>query len=214
MLGYSDAKRAFASAVDRWLGVTTGRESVVESSVEVPEGESPKNYLTYDPSYYMNLLWAVRRFGGPDDVLLDLGCGAGRAVCFAARVRRMRRCVGVEYHRPLAELAERNAKASRRAKSTPVEIHCADATTWPVPDDVTLVYMYNPFVDEVFEAAIERLIESIDRAPRRVKLMYTYPTQRDRLLATGRARSIGALKGRRSDPDKAASLTTEVFELS
>ena len=58
------------------------------------------------------------------------------------------------------------------------------------PDDVTVVYMFNPVIGETFTVAMERLLESVDRVPRRVRLLYNLPFEHNWLMGTGRFRAV------------------------
>jgi len=59
---------------------------------------------------------------------------------------------------------------------------------YQIPDDVTVVYMYNPFRGSTFDAVIAKLITSVEQRPRTVRLIYLNPKEHDRLMATGRFR--------------------------
>ncbi len=119
---------------------------------------------------------ALRYLGVSDrDTFLDFGCGKGRAVHQAARWP-FRRVIGVEISPALAEAA-RTALAARRHqhRCRDVEIVVADATTYRVPDDLTVGYFYHPFGSDTFDVVVERIVESLDRNPRRVRLIYVVP---------------------------------------
>jgi hypothetical protein len=66
----------------------------------------------------------------------------------------------------------------------------ADAAAWPFPDEATVVYMYSPFTGPIFAAAVDRLLESIERRPRRVRFVYTNPAEHNHLIETGRFRPV------------------------
>ena len=68
----------------------------------------------------------------------------------------------------------------------------ADVAEFRVPDDVTIGYLFYPFVNETLDAAIRGIIESIDRHPRRVRLIYVWPppTALSMILATKRFRLL------------------------
>jgi hypothetical protein len=68
----------------------------------------------------------------------------------------------------------------------------ADAASYPVGDDVTVVHMFNPFSGPVLTAAIDRVLESIDRSPRTVRLVYSNPREDGHasILGSGRARLV------------------------
>jgi SAM-dependent methyltransferase len=125
------------------------------------------------------------------DVLLDLGCGAGRVLLEAGHTHPFRRLVGVEVAPELAatarELLQRNADV---LGGRPWEIVTADVTDYEVPDDVTVVYLFDPFTGPVFDAAVGALLASVDRRPRRVRVVYLVPTELARLEATQRVVAV------------------------
>ena len=114
------------------------------------------------------------------DVFVDLGCGKGR-VLIQASAYPFARIIGDELDPDLAAVARRNVtnRASR------IAIESADVTTWTVPDDVTHVYLYNPFHGAVMDAALRRLRESLERSPRELRIGYFNPVDRDRLIHFG-----------------------------
>jgi predicted RNA methylase len=115
-----------------------------------------------------------------DDVFVDLGCGKGRVLIQAAAYP-FARIIGVELDPDLAALARRNV--TNRASH--IAIESADVTTWAVPDDVTHVYLYNPFHGAVMDAALRRLRESLERSPRELHIGYFNPVDCDRLIHFG-----------------------------
>jgi predicted RNA methylase len=114
------------------------------------------------------------------DVFVDLGCGKGRVLIQAAAYP-FARIIGVELDPDLAAVARRNV--TNRASH--VAIESADVATWAVPDDVTHVYLYNPFHGAVMDAALRRLRESLERSPRELHIGYFNPVDRDRLIHFG-----------------------------
>jgi hypothetical protein len=72
----------------------------------------------------------------------------------------------------------------------------ADALRWPIPPDLTIAYFYAPFIGEVFENVIERLVASVDEHPRRVRVLYVSPRDEHVLMRTGRFRRIYEMKTR------------------
>lgn len=121
----------------------------------------------------------------PDDVFLELGAGKGRVVLEAAQ-RPFRRVIGVEIAESLSRQARRNVRqAASRLACKSVEIVHADAASFTIPDDVTIIYLYNPFEGETFRTAIGNVLASIRRRPRRLRLIYCYPTMHDALVQRG-----------------------------
>jgi SAM-dependent methyltransferase len=175
-----------AKVVDRALGVETAEMvQLAEVGLDAPDR------VHYQPAGWLDLPRILRRDEvTADDVFLDLGCGKGRAVLMAARYP-FRRVIGVELSERLLAVAQANVAASRaRRRCGEVELHRADAVDYRIPDDVTVVYMFNPFGGAIFDAAIGHLIESVDRRPRTVRLIYRNAVHHDRLLSTGRVELV------------------------
>ncbi len=183
--GYLWARRAASVAFfDRPLGLDTSHEVSLATL-----GLQDEERVDYEPSGWLGVRRALRRLPtSDDDVFLDLGSGKGRVVLMAAQ-HPFRRVIGVELAPELHAVAGRNLAACRsRLRCQDVELVNADVTEFEIPDDVTVVYMCNPFGGTVFDAAVRAIIASRDRAPRPLRLIYQVPTEHRRLLATGRFR--------------------------
>ena len=123
---------------------------------------------------------------GPDDVLLDYGCGRGRVAIWAASQFPLRRVVGIDRDEGLTATARANLERWRGPRRcTDVTFTCADAGGFEVPDDVTVVYLFNPFMGDVFRRAVARLGESLVRAPRTLRIVYFYPIMHEVLIDAG-----------------------------
>lgn len=145
----------------------------------------------YQGSAWLPTLRALKRLGAQDtDVVADLGAGKGLGVLLASELP-VKRVIGVELADALAAVARRNvARNASRRRCEAVGIVTGDVLEWPVPDDLTVAYMYCPFLGDVFVGAMARLIDSYDRHPRRLRIVYNYPWEHNRLLATGRVRVV------------------------
>ena len=163
-----------------------------------PEHDHPGR-VGYVPSPWVVLPRALHCIGvSDDDVFVDFGCGKGRVVHQAAR-RPFRRVVGVEISPVLAEAARTGLAARRHQhRCRDVEIVVADVTAFRVPDDLTIGYFYYPFTGQTFESVLRSIIESIDRNPRRVRLIYLGLSEEPRsaILATGRFRLLKEQRSR------------------
>src|SRR5579885_1816483 len=100
--------RAADRLVDAAYGVNTGRERGYDAVAA--EGTRHRDPETNMPSYYLRLL-ALRRVLRParDDILVDLGCGAGRALFVFAR-GHARLVRGVDFHGEACRLASENVR--------------------------------------------------------------------------------------------------------
>jgi SAM-dependent methyltransferase len=108
---------------------------------------------------------------------VDFGCGKGRAVLLAGE-HPFRAVVGVEFSPELVEVARRNLRNCRGFAHVccNMEVVCMDAARYEIPAGPLVLYFYNPFMEEVMQAVIERLRESLARDPRPVVVIYATPT--------------------------------------
>lgn len=145
--------------------------------------------VTYQPSGWRFLSRVLhKRDIGRDEVFVDFGSGKGRVLYRAARYP-FKRVVGVEISAALSSIARSNLEQNRRRLRCPeVEIVTTDVADFEIPDDMTVGYFYHPFAGDTFRRVIDRIVESIDRAPRRVRLIYACPAMEDYVLATERFR--------------------------
>ena len=88
------------------------------------------------------------------DVFLDLGSGMGRMVLEAARYP-FHRVIGVELVTEMHQFAEQNLRSYRgRLRCRDVLLVNSDVEHDEIPDDVTVVYMFNPFRGSIFGTAL------------------------------------------------------------
>jgi SAM-dependent methyltransferase len=120
-----------------------------------------------------------------DDVFLDLGSGKGRILLEAARGYSFARVIGVEISEQLNEIARDNVERRRHRLRAAVEIVTADAAAYEISDDVTVAYMYYPFVGDTFCRVLDNVLASLERRPRRLRLIYALPTMEDAVLGSG-----------------------------
>lgn len=130
-------------------------------------GFSPFAYYPYVPTP-----WEVGRAAleslsvGRGDVFVDYGCGKGRMLAIALE-RGVIRAVGVEVVPELAAEARRNLRRfGERA-----DVRTADAALEPLPDDATVVYIFNSFASETLRAVVAQVRASVLRRPRMVSLL-------------------------------------------
>ncbi len=179
-------------------------------------GISGDNRNHYKPSEWMTL----RRIlppgeVTPDDVFIDVGSGMGRVVFQAATRYPFRRVIGVELSEQLNDVARENLERNRqRLLCREFEVVTADALEYEFPVDVTVVYFANPFTGPVFQRVVERLLASIDRHPRRVRVIYRNPVEHDYLMSTGRFRPTRRLHGMRPTRAWSVSNSTQMYEVT
>ncbi len=202
------ARGALNRRLERRAGIETeGRISTTEL------GYANEDYVHYVPAAWFQLRRILRPSDvGPDDVFIDYGSGMGRVVYQAAAWYPFKRVIGVELTAALTEVAQRNIdRNADRLRCRDVELVTADALEYPVPDDVTVVYLNNPFFGDVFRKVMERLVESQTRRPRRLLVVYANPREESVLYELG-FRRVRALRGWRPSEDWSRSNAIRLYE--
>jgi hypothetical protein len=121
----------------------------------------------------------------------------------------------VELSPELSAVARNNVERNRARLQCPdVEIVTSDVLDYAIPDDVTIAFFFNPFRGEVFATVIEHLLASVDRRPRRLRLIYRNPTEHELLLRTGRLRLVRRVRGIRPTAEWSRSTATHVYEVT
>src|SRR5262245_5600758 len=191
-----DVKLKLALATQRWASRLLDREVDTSSHVMEPEHDHPDR-VQYIPSAWHVLPRALRYLGVSErDTFVDFGCGKGRVLQQAAK-RPFRRVIGVEISPALAEVARINLAArAHRHRARSVEIVVSDVVSFHVPDDLTIGYFFHSFKNDTLDILLGHIIESIDRQPRPVRLIYVFPLNGSQLLATGRFQLLKEQSGR------------------
>ena len=123
---------------------------------------------------------------GAEDVLLEYGSGKGRVAVWVASRFPLRRIVGVERDDRLTAAAVANLEHWRGpVRCRDVDFTTADATDFDVPDDVTVIYLFNPFMGCTFDQVVSKIMESHVRRPRSLRIIYLYPIMHDALINAG-----------------------------
>jgi methyltransferase family protein len=111
---------------------------------------------------------------GDRDALLDIGSGMGRVLVVAA-TKPFRRVIGVEISPELAERARENLRRARNHLKCGVELDIADARSYSVPDDITVIHIFNPFTGDTLARVVGNIRASLHRKPRPLTIIYGNP---------------------------------------
>lgn len=181
LLGY--ARHRLSEAWWEWrLRIRTAERTRDVRRVE--DGSLWKNYAPVPYRSFYRVLRQIEIRPGVD-VFVDYGAGKGRTLVLAAR-HPFRRVLGVEVVPEFAEEARRNLERAQRRSSArtgnrsgclagggvPVEIVTADAAEYGVPDDATILHLFDPFAGRTLERWIDLLEASLRRSPRRLTILY------------------------------------------
>lgn len=178
-------RRAARTLLSRWTDINAERRAGTDTGGLIPIETLLADWdgcHDYFPTAYRELDAVLRWLEpGPEDVFVDLGAGKGRALMIAAGFP-FRRLVGVEISAELCAEAERNLRAlAARQPSPPVEIAAADAAAFAIPDDATILYLYNPFHGPRLETVFRNVAASLARAPREIAIVYNNPAHFEKI---------------------------------
>jgi SAM-dependent methyltransferase len=154
---------------DRRLGIRTS--GYLEPSVV---GHVHYGTISYRGSFA--ILRAVAH--GPEDVLVDVGCGKGRFLYCAAKAG-FRRVIGIEYENCLFDIASANVRLMRGFRER-VELIHGRAQDFSYRDG-TVFYFYNPFDADILRCVIDK-IGAERRRP--ITCIYVNPRHEAVLAAT------------------------------
>ena len=136
------------------------------------DSKSDQYRFPYEPTPYPVLeRLADSGYLSKRNVVLDYGCGKGRAGFFLAYQVRCR-CIGVEYDSRIYDAAVRNREHAGSAGR--VDFVHAKAETYPVPPECDRFYFFNPFSIEILQKVMGRIRES--RNEQEKLLFFYYPS--------------------------------------
>ena len=149
-------------------------------------------YWGVDPQVFARLVGALD-LRHEDFTFVDFGSGKGRALLLAS-LFPFKKVVGVEFSAELHEVARRNLAAYRgnRQKCREIELLCADALEYPLPDGPGVYFFYNPFDGEVMQRMVERVEETYRANPREVYVLYANPMRGDLWERSGCFRTLAS----------------------
>jgi hypothetical protein len=161
-LSFDVARQALHKASERihekFYGVRTAGW-VSEESLGYTQGDGRVHYTPIPYSALKRLLSAVVPDPGKD-VFIDWGSGMGRVLTLASTYA-YRRVIGVEYSPALCAAAEQNLKTARvRRRCGEVNVLNVDAREFPIPDDASVMFFYNPFRGELLSEVVQRIHSS------------------------------------------------------
>lgn len=152
--------------LDRFLKIkTNGRDDSISNHVNYPYEATP--YITLQA--LSNSGYITKR-----DKVIDYGCGKGRVAFYLAYSNKCN-VIGVEYDPRLYNAANKNKETA--LSGFRVNFVNENACSFEIPDDVTVLYFFNPFSKDVLNEVINKLKKSKKRNAREVKLIFYYPSK-------------------------------------
>ena len=88
-----------------------------------------------------------------------------------------RQVIGVEMSQPLCDAARENVAGAKHLRCPDVQVVNADAKEYTPPDDVSVVFLFNPFTGHMLDAVLDNLRQSWTRRPRELTVLYVLPVR-------------------------------------
>jgi hypothetical protein len=111
-----------------------------------------------------------------DYAFIDLGAGKGWALMLASEYS-FKNITGVEYSKVLADSASVHIRTHEEKCGSRARIQCiwGDATDFNLPNEPTILYLYNPFQGAVMDRVIANIEMSLRDDPRDLWVIYANP---------------------------------------
>lgn len=169
-------RRRIDDRFDREFGIeTAGRLAPEELDVSGGSVVHSSHYEAVYPGPFIDLM-AQLPIDFERSLFIDVGSGKGRAVLMASEFP-FRKIIGVEFSPRLHRIAEANGSRYRSAtqKCKSIEWLCIDAVDYAIPPEPAVLFMYNPFRQEVLTRIVANIERSLREAPRMVFVVYFNP---------------------------------------
>jgi SAM-dependent methyltransferase len=155
-------------------GVDTTRSNV-SFRTQLAAALTAHPYFASEPWIFREMIERLPSNRG-DLSFVDIGSGKGRALLLAAE-HGFRRVIGLEFLPQLHRIAENNIARFAAASRGQAEIASlwVDARDFAFPLRGLVVYLYNPFPQDVFAVVLENLRRSFAAHPRPIWIAYRFP---------------------------------------
>ncbi|MFF7636361.1 methyltransferase domain-containing protein [Kitasatospora sp. NPDC008050] len=159
---------------DASLGVETS--SPVEPwEIQEADDSTLVNNSRYSPTPVRTIRQAIETAAveQAEVSFVDFGSGKGRVLLVAAEYP-FKKVVGVEFSLELCTIARRNIERlpQGRGNRPALEVRCQDARDFEIPEDAGFFYFYEPFTPAVAAVVLDRIEDSLARAPRAAVLCF------------------------------------------
>ncbi|MCI0336807.1 MAG: class I SAM-dependent methyltransferase [Acidobacteria bacterium] len=132
-------------------------------------------YECSDPKLFHEIFDSLK-IKHEDFAFVDFGSGKGRALLFASEYP-FKKVVGVEFSPQLHRIAQDNIRKYKSAsqKCKKVESICMDVINYDIQDEPAVLFLYNPFKEEILSPLLAKIENSIEVHPREILIVYVNP---------------------------------------
>jgi SAM-dependent methyltransferase len=116
---------------------------------------------------------------------IDIGCGKGRAVCVAAH-HGFEKVTGIDFSKEFCSEALLNLQQTQiKFPRLQFAIIHQDALLLDIPADADCLFFFNPFDQYVMQQVAIKLLESLQKSPRDIYIVYLNPLYKNEFLQLG-----------------------------
>lgn len=156
------------------------------SALEI-KGNQLKYATEYMPVSYFTLEAIMQRI--PEEIkqgtFLDIGCGKGRAMCVAAAFG-YKQVAGIDFAKQLIDAAKQNLKQIKKQYPlTQYSLKWADVQSLEIAEQVTTVFLFNPFDEVLMKVVVKKINDSLSKKPRRLLVLYCTPRHENLFFDAG-----------------------------
>lgn len=184
---------------ERELGIHTfGALAPDELSIEA---DSKFGGHLYQPSSSVIFEQALSKlsFDFSDKTLLDVGSGKGRVLVLAAEAG-FKKVIGIEYAAELNDIAHTNIERVRdRFPNTEFSLQEGDALVYDIPEEVDVIYLFNPFDEQAVSVLMNRVKPAFERN-KPVCLIYVHPVHSN-VLKSALGKPFASVENGKGMPD-------------
>jgi SAM-dependent methyltransferase len=160
-------RRLRTALTEAYLTIDTAPAGTLDRSAPRSQLGDAHGFAVLDYAMLRRFMRPLRL--GPEDVVMDVGCGTGRTLCLFAR-RSIKKCIGIECDAELAQIAEANTRRLH-GRRCPVEIRMIDAALADYSEP-TLFWFFSPFGSATMNRVAERIAQSVKSYPRHIRIVY------------------------------------------
>ncbi len=172
-------KTSAADPFDSKYGTDTAR-IVSVGALDIPNEklEHSNRYEAVVPEAFEGIMRDVPVAHG-EYIFIDVGSGKGRALLLASRFP-FKTIIGVEISAALTEIALNNIRIFQDGgqKCRDIRAECIDGGGYEMPAEKTILYLNNPFDDQVMRPFVLNVEKSLQASPRKVFVVYQRPLHR------------------------------------
>ncbi len=125
--------------------------------------------------YSLNKAFKLIKLKPTEISLADIGCGSGRVLSFGM-LSGFKEVYGVDLDKSGLEKAQQNCETMHRnGATTTFALTYADASTYAIPKNVNVIYMFNPFGEKTMSKIVENIINYSAGVIKNVYIIYSNP---------------------------------------